>query len=168
MSTAAAFLNIEKALDTTWHLGLLHKLCKLKFSISPIKLISSFLSQRKCRISVEGEMFTPKDIQAEVSQDSILSPTLYSIYIYIYIYINDTAQTPGVCLGLFADDTCIYVTDRNEGSVLRNLQRSLSAIETWCERWNTKLNEDKTQAFCFTFIYFVLAALIALFYLKYH
>jgi hypothetical protein len=29
MTTAAVFLNIEKAFDTTWHSGLLYKLSKL-------------------------------------------------------------------------------------------------------------------------------------------
>jgi hypothetical protein len=56
MSTAAVFLDIEKAFDTTLHLGLLYKLSKLEFLISLIKLISSFLSQRKFRVLVEGEM----------------------------------------------------------------------------------------------------------------
>jgi hypothetical protein len=45
MSTAAVFLDIEKASDTTWHPGLLYKLSKLNFSTRIIKLISSFLSQ---------------------------------------------------------------------------------------------------------------------------
>jgi hypothetical protein len=31
MSTAAVFLNIEKAFDSTWHPSLLYKLAKLKF-----------------------------------------------------------------------------------------------------------------------------------------
>jgi hypothetical protein len=56
MSVAAVFLVIEKAFDSTWHLGLLYKLSKLQFSTSLIKLISSFLSKRKFRVSVEGEM----------------------------------------------------------------------------------------------------------------
>jgi hypothetical protein len=47
MSTAAVFLDIEKALDTTWQPGLLYKLSKLQFSNSLIKLTGSFLSQRK-------------------------------------------------------------------------------------------------------------------------
>jgi hypothetical protein len=59
---AAVFLYIEKALDATWHLGFLYKLLELKFLISLIKLISSFLSQRKFRVSVEGKIFTPRDI----------------------------------------------------------------------------------------------------------
>jgi hypothetical protein len=53
---------------------------------------------------------------------------VYSIYIYIYIYIHDTLQISGVCLGLFADDTCIYATDRKEGYVLRKLQRGLMLL----------------------------------------
>jgi hypothetical protein len=40
MSTAAVFLNIEKAFDTTWHPGLLYKLSKSQFSNNLIKLIS--------------------------------------------------------------------------------------------------------------------------------
>jgi hypothetical protein len=50
ISTAAVFLDIEKAFDTTWHPGLLNKLSKLEFSAAIIKLISSFLSNRKFRV----------------------------------------------------------------------------------------------------------------------
>jgi hypothetical protein len=91
-------------------------------------------------------MFTPRDIKGGVPQGSVLSPTLFSIY------VNYTPQTPCVCLGLFADDTCIYATDRNEGYVLRKLQRGLSVIETWCERWNIKINKDKAQTVYFLIV----------------
>jgi hypothetical protein len=87
MSTAAVFLDIEKAIDTTWHSGLIQKLYKLKFSGSLIKLIGSFLSQRKFRFSVEGEMSTPRVIQAGVPQGSVLSPNLFNMY------INDAPNT---------------------------------------------------------------------------
>jgi hypothetical protein len=30
------------------------------------------------------------------------------------------------------------------------LQRGLDAIETWCEHWNIKINDEKTQAIYFT------------------
>jgi retron-type reverse transcriptase len=76
MSTTAVFLDIEKAFDTTWHSGLLYKLSKLEFSTSLIKLLSSFLSQRKFIVSVEGEMSTRREMRAEVPQGSVLSPTL--------------------------------------------------------------------------------------------
>jgi hypothetical protein len=88
MSTAAVFLDIEKAFDTTWHPRLLYKLAKLQFSNNLIKLISSFLSQRNFRVSVEGKLSTPRYMQAGVPQGSVLSPTLYNLY------INDTPPNP--------------------------------------------------------------------------
>jgi hypothetical protein len=86
LSTAAVFLDIEKAFDTTWHPGLLYKLSELEFPTNLIKLISSFLSHRKLRVSVEDEMSTAREMQAGVPQGSVLSPTLYNIY------INDTPK----------------------------------------------------------------------------
>jgi hypothetical protein len=62
----AVFLDTEKAFDTTWHLDMLYKSSKLKLLISVIKLISSFLSQRKFSTSIKGEMFMPRDVQAGV------------------------------------------------------------------------------------------------------
>jgi hypothetical protein len=106
MSTAAVFLDIEKAFDTTWHLSLLYKLWELKFAISLIKLISSFLSQRIFRVSVEGETSMPRNIRAGVPKGYGLSPA---------------RGTVGVYLSLFADDTRIYTTDHKEGYVLRKL-----------------------------------------------
>jgi hypothetical protein len=66
------------------------------------------------------------------------------------MYINDGPQTPGVYLALFDDDICPYVTDQKEGFVVRKLQRSLSSMATWCECWNIKINEDKTQGIYFS------------------
>jgi hypothetical protein len=77
-------------------------------------------------------------MQAGVPQGSVLSPTLYNMY------INDAPQTHGVYLALFADDTCLYATDRKEGFVSK-LQRGLSSMEAWCERSNIKINEEKTR-----------------------
>jgi hypothetical protein len=110
-------------------------LSQLPYMTHVLKLISSFLSERKCRVSVEGELYTPRYMQAGVPQGSDLSPTLYNLY------INDTPQTPGVNLGLFADDYCLYATDRKEGYVLRKIQRGLDCMAEWCERWNIKVNE---------------------------
>jgi hypothetical protein len=89
-------------------------------------------------------MSTPKFMQARVSQDSVLTPTLYNLY------INDTLQTIGVILALFANDNCLYSTELKEGYVFRKVQSGLNSMSAWCERWNIKINEIKTQAIYFS------------------
>jgi hypothetical protein len=96
---------------------LLYNLFKLSFSTSPINPISSFLSQREFRASGHTKSGATR-----------------------FLPVSYASQTPDAYLGLLADDTCIYVADRKEGYVLRTLQRDLSAIETWCERWNTNIS----------------------------
>jgi hypothetical protein len=59
-------------------------------------------------------------------------------------------ETPGVHLALCADDMCQYTSDRKAGYVLRKMRRGLTSVESWCERWNIKINEDKTQAIYFS------------------
>jgi hypothetical protein len=123
-------MRLEKVFDTTWHTGLLYKLSKFDFSVSLIKLISSFLYKRKFFVSVENEMSTPRIMKARVPQGSVLSRTLFNMC------VNDTPQAIGVHLALFADDTCLYMSERKEGYVLRKLQRGLNSVEEWSKRWN--------------------------------
>jgi hypothetical protein len=94
----------------------------MEFSANLIKLISSFLSQRKFRVSIDGEMSMPTEIKTGVPQGSVQSLTLYNLY------INGTPQIPGVHLALFADDTCRYATERKEDYVLRKIQRVLNSM----------------------------------------
>jgi hypothetical protein len=56
----------------------------------------------------------------------------------------------GVHLALFADDTCLYATVRKEGLVVIKLLCGLSSMETWCVRWNVKINADKIQGIYFS------------------
>jgi hypothetical protein len=81
MSTAAVFLDIEKAFATRWHTGLLYKLSELESS-HRIKLIASFLTNRNFKVFVEGEFSTPREIAAAVPQDSVHAPILYRLCVY--------------------------------------------------------------------------------------
>jgi hypothetical protein len=87
---------------------LLYKLAELKFSISLTKLITSFLSQTKFGVSVESEISAKGYISRGATRFCPVP------HILQYIYINDMPQTSGVHQGLFADDTCIYATDRKK------------------------------------------------------
>jgi hypothetical protein len=76
MSTAAVYLDIEKAFDTTWCSGLVYQFSKLEFSTSIIKLIVSFLTDRKCKVLVEGELSTSRKITIRVPQSSVFAQIL--------------------------------------------------------------------------------------------
>jgi hypothetical protein len=93
---------------------------------------------------VEGEFSMQRNIAAGVPQSSVLAPILYSVY------INDASAASGNQLALFADDTCIFATEKHECHVLCKLQRGLTAVNSWCERWNIKINEGETQEMYFS------------------
>jgi hypothetical protein len=114
MSTAAAFLDIKRAFDTTWHSGLLYKLSELEFWTTLIKLIVSFLTDRTFQVLVDAEFSTLRKIVAGVPHGSALAPVLYSLY------INDALVAPGTHLALFADDTRIYMTEKHKHLVSSN------------------------------------------------
>jgi hypothetical protein len=66
VSAAAVFLESEKPCDTTWHLVWLHNLFKFEFAANIMRLISSFLSYTKFKVSVEDEMSSPREVQIGV------------------------------------------------------------------------------------------------------
>jgi hypothetical protein len=80
MSTAAIFLDIEEAFDTTWYSGVLYKLSEIELSASLIKLFASLVTERNFKFFVEGEFSTPRKMATEVPQGSFLAPVLYSLY----------------------------------------------------------------------------------------
>jgi hypothetical protein len=76
MSTAVIFFYFKKAFNTTWHTRLLHKLSELEFSTSLIKLITSFLTDRKFKALADGKFSTPCKIVVGVPQGSVLNPNI--------------------------------------------------------------------------------------------
>jgi hypothetical protein len=126
MSTASVFVGIEKAFNTTWHYGLLCQLPELEFLTSLIELIAFYLTERKFKVLVEGEAPTPRKMAAGVPQGSVLVPTLRGLY----TCINEAPAALGTHPSLFADDTCIYVTETRERRVLCKLQRGLTAMKS--------------------------------------
>jgi hypothetical protein len=83
ISTAPVFLDIEEPLIAHGT-----QACCISWNSRTVftKLIRSFLAQRKFRVSVEGEITTPRKMQARVPQGSVLSLTLSNLY------INDAPQ----------------------------------------------------------------------------
>jgi Reverse transcriptase (RNA-dependent DNA polymerase)/Endonuclease-reverse transcriptase len=145
-STGLVLLDIEKAFDSVWHDGLVHKLAKLNYPLHLTKLIISFLNERKAFVSVGKESSAQFSIPAGVPQGSLLSPHLFNIF------INDIPIPPFCHLAIYADDTALYceVPWKNLKLLCKTLEKGLESIANFFQQWKIKINETKTEAIVFT------------------
>ena len=95
-------LDISKAFDRVWHVGLLHKLKVLWDFKSDIWPFSSFLSNRQLQVALDGKSSQEDPVNAGVPQGSILGPTLF------LLYINDLPDDAICNIAIYADDTTLY------------------------------------------------------------
>ena len=101
-ATQAVALDISKAFDRVWHAGFLHKLKSYGISGQIFSLISSFLSNRRLRVVLDGKSSQEYPVNAGVPQGSILGPTFF------LLYINDLPDDVICDITLYADDTALY------------------------------------------------------------
>ena len=80
-ATRAVALDISKAFDRVWHAGLLYKLKSYGVSGQIFDLVSSFLSNRRLRVVLDGKSSQEYPVNAGVPQVSILGPTPFLLYI---------------------------------------------------------------------------------------
>lgn len=137
-------LDFNKAFDTVWHAGLLHKLRLLLLPITFIRFIHNYLQHRTARIRIEQEFSAPFPLLFGVPQGSPLSPVLYSIY------VADIPQPqPPISLLQYADDTAIAAPLPSVRRINQLMQPYLLHLEHWCATWRMTLNPDKTQTILF-------------------
>ena len=98
----AVALDISKAFDRVWHAGLLHKLKSYGISGQIFGLISSFLSNRRLCVVLDGKSSQEYPVNTGVSQGSILGPTLF------ILYINDLPDDVLCNVVIYTDDTTLY------------------------------------------------------------
>ena len=99
----AVFLDIARAFDTVWHHGLLLKLQSLGLSGNLARFLQGFLSSRQICVRVQDATSTLRPLFSGVPQGSVLSPTLFTIF------INDIFANvdPAVGTSLYADDEAL-------------------------------------------------------------
>ena len=76
-ATRAVALDVFKAFDRIWHPDILHRLKSYGISGQIFDLISSFLSNRRHRVVLDGKSSQEYPVIADVPQGSIFGPTLF-------------------------------------------------------------------------------------------
>ena len=147
--TRAVALDISKAFDRVWHAGLLHKLKSYGILGQMFGLISSFLSNRRLRVVLDGKSSQEYPVNAGVSQRSILGPTLF------LLYINDLPDDVICIIGIYADDTTLYSRCDQASDLWQQLELA-SELESdlrdtvdWGRKRLVDLNAGKTRLVSF-------------------
>ena len=95
-------LIYPRLLNRVWHIGLLHKLKSYGILGQVFGLTSSFLSNRQLQVVLDGKSSQEYPVHAGVSQDCILGPTLF------LLYIHDLPDDVVCNIAIYADDTTLY------------------------------------------------------------
>ena len=138
------FLDIFAAFDKVWHKGLLAKLEQIGVSSQMMKVLESYLSNRRQRVVIDGIYSQEVPINAGVPQGSRLGPLLF------IIYINDILNDLECDGLLFADDTCLTAVDQDPSLTTSKINRDLQKIADWSNIWKVTFNASKTKDMIFS------------------
>jgi hypothetical protein len=98
---------------------------------------------RTCRNDVDrGKILPLGEVELRPLDRPARSQSLYRLC--------DALTASATHLAQFTDDTYICATEKHERLVLCKLQRGLTAVNSWCERWNIKISEGKTRVIYFS------------------
>ena len=100
------YLDFQKAFDKVPHQRLLTKLKAYGIGESMINWIQAWLTDRRQRVIVEGEISNWKPVLSGVPQGSVLGPILF------LIFINDLDDDLSSKVLKFADDTKVFRTEK--------------------------------------------------------
>lgn len=121
--TVGRFLDMEKAFDSVWHVGLLFKLREIQHLDCYIRLIASFLTERTFCVRIDGH----------VSSETRITDGNVRMASPVSVYVNDVPREPGVRFALFADDTAVCTADRSADRAITRLQLALDAFTIWTD-----------------------------------
>ena len=141
------FVDFQKAFDTVNHKILLYKLSHYGIRGTANKWFTSYLTDRKQFVSINGTNSAEANINHGVPQGSVLGPLLF------LIYINDLHQ----CIKNsntfhFADDTnLLYIPDKKirNRNLNRRLNIDLKSLNHWLLANKISLNSTKTELIYF-------------------
>ena len=142
--TIVVFIDLHKAFDSVWHLGIIYKLFRLGIQGRMLRWIKNYLSERTFKVFYEGKHSIDKKITSGVPQGAILSPLLFNVF------TSDLPIVDGIQSTEYADDLAFFCSGSDPVQVMQKLQTQLSQLFSWTREWGLEINEIKTKAMYFT------------------
>ena len=115
----ALLTDLSKAFDCLPHELLIAKLDAYGFDKSSLKLMHSYLSNRKQRVKVNDRYSSWSEILFGVPQGSILGPFLFNIFICDGFYFLEDFD-----IANYADDSAPYCAGKSAEFIVNNLEQS--------------------------------------------
>ena len=140
----AVFIDLSKAFDSVWHMGVLYKLQLLGIKGRMLRWIKDYLNERKFKVYFEGAYSSERPISSGVPQGAILSPLLFNVFTSDLPIGGDIKSTE------YADDIVFYCLGQDIAGITAALQRQLDVFEAWTKEWGLEINVLKTKAMIFT------------------
>ena len=134
--TDVVVLDFSKAFDVVPHQRLLHKLDHYGIRGTTLNWIQNFLTNRTQKVVVDGSSSESARVRSGVPQGTVLGPLLF------LTYINYLPSTVSSQVRLFADDCLLYRPIKCRADQ-EQLQRDLSALLDWADRWGMCFNPSK-------------------------
>ena len=132
------YLDFQKAFDKVPHQRLILKLKSHGMGNSIINWIEQWLTDRRQRVVVDGEVSSWKSVLSGVPQGSVLGPILF------LVYINDLEEGVTGNILKFADDTKLFTKTKEIGDK-QNLQDDIDKLVKWSEKWQMLFNFGKCK-----------------------
>ena len=138
------YLDFQKAFDKVPHQRLLLKLKAHGIGDSITDWIEQWLTDRRQRVVVDGEVSNWKSVLSGVPQGSVLGPIVF------LIYINDLDNNITSNVLKFADDTKLFRKVNTDGDK-QHLQNDLDTLVKWSEKLQMLLNFGCVSLLCVMF-----------------
>ena len=137
-----AYIDYSKAFDTLNHDILCVKLCNLGFSRQIVAWCRNYLTDRYQSVKMDGKTSSRLPIKCGVPQGSILGPLFFIVYVND---LFDVYMNMNVHITLYADDTVLYVADKNPDLAATCLEEGLCKLSEWCILNKLTVNVKKTK-----------------------
>ena len=143
-STSGVFFDLKKAFDIISHEILLQKLGRYGFDSKSLTLLNSYLSYRSQFVQVSQEKSSVVQLgRRGVPQGSVLGPLLFNVY------INDINDGNDATIFLYADDTVLLTSTKNESELETQTQKNINLLNDWFLTNELVVNADKTKCMVF-------------------